>query len=60
MATSASGVRTGGRAGEMGGQRHPVSDVYKYLLDYARQNPETAALWCFGLGFILGWKMKPW
>ena len=36
----------------------------KSLLDhcreYARERPEMAALWCFGLGFVLGWKLKPW
>jgi len=28
--------------------------------DYARSNPETVALWCVGIGFVLGWKLKPW
>jgi hypothetical protein len=53
-------MRTGGRAGEMSGRRQPLNDLYKYFVDYARENPEMAALWCFGIGFILGWKMKPW
>jgi len=22
--------------------------------------PEAAALWCLGIGFVLGWKLKPW
>jgi len=22
--------------------------------------PEILALWCFGIGFVLGWKLKPW
>jgi len=35
-------------------------DVVEYLREYARENPESAALWCFGVGFILGWKLKPW
>jgi hypothetical protein len=35
-------------------------DVVDYLKEYARQKPEVAALWCLGLGFILGWKLKPW
>jgi hypothetical protein len=26
---------------------------------YTRQNPEIVALWCFGLGFVLGWKLRP-
>jgi hypothetical protein len=30
------------------------------MRDYAREKPEIAALWCFGLGFVLGWKLKLW
>jgi hypothetical protein len=35
-------------------------DVVDYLKEYAREKPEVAALWCVGIGFILGWKLKPW
>lgn len=35
-------------------------DVLAYLRDYARENPEITALWCLGIGFVLGWKLKPW
>lgn len=35
-------------------------DVVDYLKEYAREKPEVAALWCFGIGFILGWKLKIW
>jgi ElaB/YqjD/DUF883 family membrane-anchored ribosome-binding protein len=35
-------------------------DVIQYLTDYARERPGTAALWCLGVGFVLGWKLKPW
>jgi ElaB/YqjD/DUF883 family membrane-anchored ribosome-binding protein len=35
-------------------------DFVQYLREYARENPETAALWCFGVGFLLGWKLKMW
>lgn len=35
-------------------------DVVEYLTDYARQNPGYAALCCMGVGFVLGWKLKPW
>lgn len=27
---------------------------------YARERPEVVALWTFGIGFVLGWKLKPW
>ena len=26
---------------------------------YARANPEAALLWAVGIGFVLGWKLKP-
>jgi hypothetical protein len=35
-------------------------DVMDYLKEYAREKPEVAALWCLGIGFIIGWKLKPW
>lgn len=31
-----------------------------YLREYAENDPCAAAMWCFGLGFVVGWKMKPW
>jgi ElaB/YqjD/DUF883 family membrane-anchored ribosome-binding protein len=37
-----------------------TNDFVDYLTDYARENPGTAALWCLGVGFVLGWKLKPW
>jgi hypothetical protein len=47
---------TGSRPGELA----PGRDVVEYLKEYAREKPEAAALWCFAIGFILGWKLKPW
>lgn len=38
----------------------PSQDIVDYFKEYARQKPEVAALWCLGIGFILGWKLKPW
>ena len=35
-------------------------DMLDYLREYAREKPEVVALWCFGIGFVLGWKLKPW
>jgi len=35
-------------------------EMLEYLRDYARENPEMAAVWCFGIGFVLGWRLKPW
>lgn len=38
----------------------PLEDLTAYLQEYAKQRPETVALACIGVGFILGWKLKLW
>ena len=40
--------------------REPLEELKSNLVGYARQRPELVALYCFGLGFVLGWKLKPW
>jgi hypothetical protein len=37
-----------------------TEDVVDYLTAYARENPGYTALACIGVGFVLGWKLKPW
>lgn len=43
-----------------GEKLNPVDDLVEYAREYAREQPEMAALWCLGLGFVLGWKLRPW
>jgi hypothetical protein len=31
-----------------------------FASEYARERPEVVALWAFGIGFVLGWKLKLW
>jgi len=38
----------------------PLEDMIEYLREYARERPEVVALTCFCIGFVLGWKLKPW
>jgi len=38
----------------------PVDDFLAYAREYARERPEVVALTCFCVGFILGWRLKPW
>jgi len=38
----------------------PWTDLVEYVRDYTRERPEVVACICFGVGFILGWKLKPW
>jgi hypothetical protein len=34
--------------------------AFEHFQEYGRERPEIVALWCFGIGFVLGWKLKPW
>ncbi len=37
-----------------------LNDIQCYTRQYVHDQPEKAALICLGVGFILGWKLKPW
>ena len=37
-----------------------VEDLVAYLRRSARERPEAFACTCFAVGFILGWRLKPW
>jgi len=36
----------------------PFNDAREYAIGYVQQNPESAAMWCFGLGFLLAWRLR--
>jgi hypothetical protein len=38
----------------------PGRDLMEYVQRFAREKPDVAALWCFGIGVVVGWKLKPW
>ena len=37
-----------------------TKSAIEHFREYGRERPEIVALWCFGIGFVLGWKLKPW
>jgi hypothetical protein len=37
-----------------------IRSVVDSLENYAHREPLKFAAWVFGIGFVLGWKMKPW
>jgi hypothetical protein len=37
-----------------------ATDSLERIKDYARDEPVKFALCAFGIGFVLGWKLKPW
>jgi len=68
-------TKTAPESQKMDGQNQAASDAsekpiaelkdvcdaaYQGFCEYAKSKPETIALWCLGIGFVLGWKLKPW
>lgn len=37
----------------------PAKDMVTLVKDFVKKKPDVAAMWCFGLGVIVGWKLKP-
>ncbi len=37
-----------------------ATDLVDSVTQYAREKPTSALLWAVGIGFVLGWKLKPW
>jgi hypothetical protein len=35
-------------------------ELFDHLREFAQENPASAAMWAFGIGFVLGWRLKPW
>ena len=36
----------------------PAKDLLGLLSDYAKEKPDVAAMWAFGLGIMIGWKLR--
>ena len=36
----------------------PAKDIFSLLRDYAKDKPDVAAMWAFGLGIMVGWKLR--
>jgi hypothetical protein len=45
---------------QVDGSKEIKHDIVEHLTEYVRHNPGYAALCCVGVGFVLGWKLKPW
>lgn len=37
-----------------------MEDKLHAVEEYARANPWSFGMWMLGIGFVLGWKLKPW
>jgi hypothetical protein len=41
--------------------REPTTkSALEHFQEYGRERPGVVALWCLGIGFVLGWKLKLW
>jgi hypothetical protein len=38
--------------------KKPIRDLIQYAKGYVHEKPQVAAMWSFGLGLLLGWKLK--
>jgi hypothetical protein len=46
---------------ERTGSHEPTAkSALEHFQEYGRERPGVVALWCFGIGFVLGWKLKLW
>ncbi len=53
-------IRNAHAVRQEGERLKPTSDLVEYCRQYARERPGVVALWCLGIGIVLGWKLKPW
>ncbi len=64
MSTAYDWPRDMAQANEGGTAEHwmesTIRSVTDSVEDYARREPLTFAAWVFGIGFVLGWRIKPW
>ena len=37
-----------------------TKSAFEHFREYKQERPGVVALWCFGIGFALGWKLKLW
>ena len=36
----------------------PAKDLFSLLRDYAKDKPDVAAMWAFGIGIMVGWRLR--
>ena len=45
---------------ETGTLERVAEDLVGTISHYAREKPVPALFWALGIGFFLGWRLKPW
>lgn len=46
--------------GQMGNLESMAEEMVDTVTRYAHEKPIPAMLWALGIGFVLGWRLKPW
>jgi len=46
--------------GDMGRLEAMAEDTVESVTRFVHEKPGTALLWALGIGFVLGWRLKPW
>jgi len=36
----------------------PAKDVFSLLREYSKDKPDVAAMWAFGVGIMIGWRLR--
>jgi hypothetical protein len=49
-----------GAAEHVDGRVRTTKSALEHFREYEQDRPDIVALWCLGIGFVLGWKLKPW
>ncbi len=62
MATSTPTKTENGKTQQQGEEIAELKDIAEAALcgfrQYAKSRPEVVAMWCVGIGFVLGWKLR--
>jgi hypothetical protein len=45
---------------DLGSLEKAADEVFDRVKNYAREKPVAFGLWALGVGFVLGWRLKPW
>lgn len=45
---------------QAGTRLRTTKTALEHFREFERDRPGIVALWCLGIGFVLGWRLKPW
>ena len=61
VGTKGDRVAAAGFAPQHGSQQPSAGEAaLEAFRQFAQEKPEVVAIWAFGIGFVLGWKLRIW